>query len=93
MFRHHLLLIGVFCATPASYWSVRVINTNSARQSVQSVANFPTVNTCETDSINIFSKSLAQAILKGQWHEILSDFQKLKLGSIFSKVPHCRDPL
>jgi hypothetical protein len=62
MFRHHLLLIGVFCAMTASYWSVRVINTNSARQSVQSVANFPAINTCETNSINIFSKSPAQQL-------------------------------
>jgi hypothetical protein len=56
MFRHHLLLIGMFCATLASYWSVQGINTNSARPSVQSIANILAIKTCETDSINIFSK-------------------------------------
>jgi hypothetical protein len=68
MFRHHLLLIDLFCATPASYWSVGGINTNStlqpvSRQSVQFVANIPTVGTCETNSINMFSKRPARRFI------------------------------
>jgi hypothetical protein len=64
MFRHRLLLIGVFCVTPASYWSVRGINTNSAWHSVQSVANSPTVNTCEMDLL-IFSQRALPGNFKG----------------------------
>jgi hypothetical protein len=54
MLFRHLLLIGLLCATPASYWSVRGVNLNLAQRSVQSDTNIPTVNACETDSINIF---------------------------------------
>ncbi len=35
-FRHPLLLIGLFFATPPYYWSVLGINLNTARLSVQS---------------------------------------------------------
>ncbi len=78
MFRHHLLLIGLFCTTPASHWSVGGINTNSTRQSVQFVANISTVSTCDTNSINIFSKRPARRFIGTvQWHEILSVFQKV----------------
>ncbi len=80
--RHHLFLIGLFCANPAFYWSVQGISAT-----ICPVCHQPLSSRRVKLILSIFKKRALPGDLKGTvaWDPL--SFQKVQIGLRFSK-PH-----